>query len=264
MTQVFALALALRLATVGLVLEAVESLVARRALTDSGLLSWPIGGQLRSPRLAGPSADKLLSPLLRYPNILFVIALRIPVGALAFIVPDRFLAYPMTALLLSHLAMVARSGFGGDGSDQMTTLILLPGTVALWLNTRAVTYALWFIAAQLTLSYVTAGIAKLRGKRWRNGTGLIGITSTTVYGYPRIAHTLATHPYVSIALSWLIICWEITFPIVFVAPHEVALSVLAVGLLFHLANAVILGLNGFLWSFGAAYPIILALTIWPK
>jgi hypothetical protein len=56
--------------------------------------------------------------------------------------------------------------------------------------------------------------------------------------------------------SWSVLCFECGFPVALLVP-SVTLPWLAVGLLFHVANAYIFGLNRFVFAWLAAYPSLL-------
>ena len=59
------------------------------------------------------------------------------------------------------------------------------------------------------------------------------------------------------AAAWFVIAFEVTFPLALVlGPTGVAVYA-AVGALFHVSNAVLMGLNTFVWAFVATYPAVL-------
>jgi hypothetical protein len=55
-----------------------------------------------------------------------------------------------------------------------------------------------------------------------------------------------------------VILFEVSFPLVLVAPPAIAVAALGVGLTFHLSCAVLMGLNSFVWPFPATYACVLA------
>jgi hypothetical protein len=57
--------------------------------------------------------------------------------------------------------------------------------------------------------------------------------------------------------SWLVIVFECAFPLVLWVRPQGAALLLACGLAFHLCNALVLGLNRFLWAWLAGYPALL-------
>lgn len=252
------LGLSEHIAAIGLTLSSLELLHRAPALAPTGLLSWPVAS-LRSPALAvGPFAN-LLNRCFNPPGIELLCALRLASAILLFLFPSATLPSLLTLTLatLTSLLLMLRTSYGNDGADQMMLIVLIPATLARWTGQpRAITYALWFIAMQCCLSYLTSGIAKVKGKSWRDGTGLTGVLSTRTYGIPALARLFRSVPALATASSWAIILTEIGFPVILIAPPSWVPWILAGGFSFHLATAIVMGLNAFVWSFGAAYPAL--------
>jgi len=118
--------------------------------------------------------------------------------------------------------------------------------------------AVIFIAAQLALSYVAAGIFKLISPVWRSGEALPGILNTYGHGVAWASHVVGRRKWIGFAAGWLVMLFELIFPIVFVAPPSLVAVLLAAGFAFHLGCAVLMGLNSFLWPFPATYACVLA------
>ena len=57
-------------------------------------------------------------------------------------------------------------------------------------------------------------------------------------------------------VGWAVIVFELLFPLALVAPNSLMFSLFAIGAIFHLGNALVMGLNTFLWTFLAAYPAV--------
>lgn len=100
---------------------------------------------------------------LKYPNYVVLVGVQ---GVCALLLVTR-LAGPVTPLLVSIILVVRllanlRNPFGLDGSDQMH-VVLFAGLTFYYLvpDPFAKSVALWFIGAQLLLSYLSAGFAKL-------------------------------------------------------------------------------------------------------
>jgi hypothetical protein len=121
----------------------------------------------------------------------------------------------------------------------------------------ALAAGLSFVAAMACLAYVSAGVAKLRSGNWRGGAFLGAVLATEFWGGERLSSFATGSPWLVRLLERGVIVFELVFPIVLVLPLPAALAVLAMGVLFHLAVAVALGLNTFLWAFVATYPAIL-------
>jgi hypothetical protein len=67
-------------------------------------------------------------------------------------------------------------------------------------------------------------------------------------------------PPLAYALCWGTILFESAFVMAPILPQQALLVLLAVAATFHVAVAIIMGLNGFVWSFVATYPAILYLN----
>jgi hypothetical protein len=160
--------------------------------------------------------------------------------------------------LLSHL----RSPYGGlDGSDQMQ-VILFSSLAVFYLvpGAETQTFALLFIAAQALLSYLSAGLAKLVSPAWRSGAAISGIMSTDNYGSRIINSWMQKNMTAAAVLCWMVILFECLAPATVFAGPVPCLVFIGCALVFHLTIAFIMGLNTFVWSFGATYPAILFLT----
>lgn len=249
-----------RLVSIGALVTTLELLVNARQFDAAGLYSWRIVGSrpgiVRRPRL-----ETVLGRLLDRPWILALLTLR-AIGCAALIIAPitRFVAAPaLTVVLGVTLLFNLRSAYGQDGSDQMTTQIYL----ALWINLFATPenhltmICLAYLAAQSCLSYAASGIAKLAGRPWRDGVAVFLIFNTETYGLAPVARWLKTHPRIGWSMTWSVNIIETAFPLVLVVGHPACWIFLGWGVLFHLMNAVVMGLNSFLWAFTATYPAIL-------
>jgi hypothetical protein len=165
----------------------------------------------------------------------------------------------LLALVTSTLARWRRYT-GGDGAEQMAVVVLAAACLAVlpYPSEARVTLAVLFIAAQLSLSYVTAGIAKLISPVWRDGAALPAILSTHGHGHPAAARFLQDHPALARVGCWTVIGLECLFPLLVLGPAWLAIPALALGLAFHAGCAILMGLNSFLWSFPATYACVLA------
>ena len=241
------------------IVTSAELLVRARQLRPGGLLRLEIM-QLRAKWMLGQRFSRHLSSWCSYPTILVPIMLRM-IGGVALI-----FAGTSGSLLSILAALVAVFGvwiylaapFGHDGSDQMISVVLISIALAnIHGSDRTQKLCLWFVASQACLSYASAGYAKLIVPGWRRGDFLPRILKTKTYGCPLVGDFLAAHVTVSRLLSIGIIAFECLFPLVLLAPRDVVVVVLGLGLTFHLIVAATMGLNNFTWSFAATYPAIL-------
>jgi hypothetical protein len=118
-----------------------------------------------------------------------------------------------------------------------------------------------FVAAQSLLSYFVSGAAKLFSRQWRAGTAVRGILGTETYGNALLSRFLKPERvYLNKLACWAIIGCELTFPTAIFVPKEWSYGILALGGLFHLFNAIVLGLNRFLFAYLATYPSIILIA----
>jgi hypothetical protein len=75
------------------------------------------------------------------------------------------------------------------------------------------------------------------------------------YGSPAWVRRLAT-PRRCQLLAIAVIAFETTFPLAFIDPW-LSLALIGIGLCFHVANAIVFGLNRFLFAWASAYPALL-------
>jgi hypothetical protein len=163
--------------------------------------------------------------------------------------------------LVVRMLLYLRNQLGLDGSDQMTLVVCTGVAVALLVPDHgAQLIALDYVAAQLLLSYAVAGIAKAISPTWRSGKAIVGILSTIGYGSPPVGAFLKRHPRLAQAACWWVIAFECSAAALILLGTPGAVAIIAVGLCFHVSIALLMGLNNFVWSFGAAYPALLLLA----
>jgi len=251
--------LVLRLAAVAVLVSTLEYQVNHRCLRDGGLMGWAVGS-LRYPITAFRPFELVLNAVLAYPRVRFTIAALSCLAVVVVCGPEALvtsLVLP-AAILLGLLLLTIRNGYGLDGADQMTLLVFGGAAVAGVAQTAASTRMfLLFVAFQGCLAYGTAGVAKLLSTEWRDGSALLGITATRIYGNARVHRAVRRHPSLTRIASRSMIAWECLFPLVLVIPPVAVFVILASGALFHLFNGFVMGLNTFTWAFIATYPAIL-------
>ncbi len=165
------------------------------------------------------------------------------------------------SLIISSAGLITRFGGPlGGGSDSMFFQIQIGLLIASFgvANPILTRIGLGWIAAQSVLSYFIAGVSKLKNQDWRSGLALGNLLrSNGPYVLFTPARKLANSNALCVAFSWLIILFEITFPAVLLLPWEGKVAMLSAGLIFHIANAAVLGLNRFVWAWAATYPALL-------
>lgn len=254
-TMAGALDFSVRLVAVGLAITGAELIADRRAFTACG----PFGPRVFAA-LRGANPPNLLAG----PRGIFVVAavqvlaatVLVAFGPMSLIGRSALVALGITTTLIRRRRVI-----GGDGAEQMSDIVLISALLAVLPvpGDGRITLAVVFIAAQAVLSYFTAGVAKLVSPMWRSGRALPAILSTYAYGLAPVSRIMGSRPTIGFVLGWVVILFEILFPLVLIAPPPVAIAALGVGLTFHLGCAVLMGLNSFVWPFPATYTCVLAI-----
>ncbi|TDN87733.1 hypothetical protein [Microbacterium sp. BK668] len=262
MTGDQAFLLSLILVSVGIVVSSAEDLSAFSLYREDGLLAWRLS-KLRHPALAHGLLSDILERVYHPAGHRAILWGTIVCAVSSVTLASAgAIAGPTIALtLLGVVALGFRSVYGLDGSDQMT-LIVLSGLVVVasvpddeWIRT----VAFLFIAAQLVLSYLVSGIAKLTSTEWRSGRAIVGILSTAGYGNPTLFRLLRTRPHLAQAVCIGVIAWEAGFPIIMLAFIGQPIWLLGLGMAFHGGIALVMGLNNFFWAFSAAFPALVVM-----
>ncbi|MGH9638152.1 MAG: hypothetical protein ACRD72_25225 [Candidatus Angelobacter sp.] len=248
------------LASGGVLISSLELLTLKKEFEDGGLFSWDVLRTVsRASLRVGTGRPR---DLISHPFFVPVLIGTRALAALLLICFSNIYGLSIAcvvAIVAVGILMFWRAPLGLDGSDQMS-LITFAALVIFKLFPRDVRVAqasLWFIAIQGCLSYLVAGIAKVISPIWRSGEAVRKILSTRTYGSRRSAALLSGRDGVCIVLSWLVMLFECTFPLA-LAFGKTGFAVFAIlGICFHIANAVAMGLNTFVWAFVATYPAIL-------
>ncbi|MCC7377385.1 MAG: hypothetical protein IT581_22180 [Verrucomicrobiales bacterium] len=254
-----ALGWVLRIAAVGVIVYGIEMLAIRRILRDDGLMGWEIGS-LRFLYFTRGWSAKFWNAWLRYPVFRMILVVRVVLGFVVLTIPAQWILHP--ALILptwwALFLFTKRNHYGQDGADQMLLIVFTAAAlVSLHVTPLTCRLALWVVALQCALAYTAAGIAKLTAGGWRDGRFLPGIFATQIYGMPGVHRILSEHRSLAVGLSWLVMLWESLFPLAFLLPWPFGLGFVAVGVGFHLANAVTMGLGSFFVAFLSTYPALI-------
>jgi hypothetical protein len=236
-----------------------EMIYRRHILRRGGLLSWEVFSLNTRFSNEGVFA-KVGSVLLNYPQVLAIVLIKLLCGLVLLLslwTGSRIHVLAVCLAALTSLLLSYRNRYGSDGADQMGLII----SVALALgylggSNRSLSYALLFIAFQVQFAYLTAGIAKASSRKWRDGTGFRGIISTHSYGRHWLRILLERYPSLSIAMSWSVILFLVSFFSLFLLGGPFLIAAFICGICFHIGNATVMRLHTFVWSFTAAYPAV--------
>ncbi len=254
--------LAVRLAAVPVAISAAELLVRRRALTKGGLLDYEVLGLLKGTIASHDTARaRVFRTLMDQRFYSFVLAVQLLVAGAIIVAPTLTALVCVTAGL--QLLMMKRNHLANDGSDDMVTVVLVSTAVAL-VAVSKVAMVSWavFLTGQLLLAYFVSGLSKAQSDSWWQGKAVTGVLGTRIFGHPRFAQILDRHPRGGSLVTRGTFFFEIMFPAFLLTPKPVFLGALAAMLAFHLACAVIMGLNTFVWAFAACYPAALWSWSW--
>jgi hypothetical protein len=192
-------------------------------------------------------------------RILLLIYLLAGIGLVVFHAYSAGFTCCAFLLLLAMIISQLRYVFGGEGSDQMNVILIfsLFAGFGFFSSHKMSEYAIFFIAGQSCLSYCSSGIAKLISAQWRKGDAVFNIFNTGSFGNARVSRFLVNRKRLCFFLSWSVIIAECLFPLSLVLPSRFILVFMIWGFCFHLLNAIVMGLNVFLWSYLATYPCII-------
>lgn len=237
-----------RAAALAAAVNALELLALHRALSDRGV--W------RAPLLS--SHWGVWRPLLGARAFTGVLAAQCGLAVAMAVAPGTTLGCLAAAALafISWLSALRFRGNVNGGSDAMLFTVLGGLAVAQLPHVASVVHegGVLYIAAQLTLSYVRAGIVKAKESSWWSGQALSAFLALPAYGVPawvprRIPNDLRLLRVASVG----VIGFECLAPLAWLDPM-VCLALIAVAFTFHAATAALFGLNRFLLAWSAALP----------
>ena len=160
-------------AVLGVTMTTVESIWhwRRGNFGETGIWPWYI---LREDH--NPLASAVLTPALDGAGLLALLLVRL---AAAILVPVCYGAglnagLPLLILIVSQFLLAWRTRLGNEGGDQMTNIMLIMAFLpqALPNEPAIANLAALFVGAQILLSYIASGGAKLFGPKWQRGEAL--------------------------------------------------------------------------------------------
>ncbi len=247
-----------QVAAVGVIVSCLEWLAQPAKLRDDALLGWATQRN-RAAWLVRARYGRLLDALFAFSGAIALHVLRLAC-AVTLVAPwtDGPLRVACVLTLAGlALALRFRLPIGLDGSDQMLSIVLV--TVALAHVVDSETgrvLCLAFLACQACLAYATSGWLKLADPLWRDGTYLGRVLSSTTFGHPRLGAFLLRNRRAARLLTAAMLGFECLFFAGVLLGGPAAVVAIACGVAFHLATAVFMGLNTFVWAFVATYPAV--------
>jgi hypothetical protein len=246
------------IAAIGVVISSLEMLAVRQHYGSGGLFSW----EFHKSRLSASGRRRLSGVggvLFEHRGILLLLVVRILAACtIPFVLTNRVHLLAAAAVVaVSSMLLTVRGTDGRNGADEMHTIIFPALSLSLLSdNALALKAGLWFLALQLNLSYLTSGIYKARERGWWDGSYLRMAFRTEAYGNEGLWKLLGERPRVGRVASVMVIVLECGFFLSLIVPLAYSWPILVAGALFHICNAVISGLNTFVWSYLALYPAV--------
>ncbi len=245
------------LISIGVAIQALETLSARHIFSPAGLFDWNLLSTNATWMREG-IRGALLNVLFQYPGFLVLIFLQLV--AAVVILSGQFPEWTFAAIsimLIVHMLFLLRNQYGLDGSDQMMLLVLTALFVYhLYPTNSMLTIVFGFLTGQLLLSYLTSGIAKAISPAWRSGAAIAGILSTNSYGSRILSRFFLKYHWAARTACWGVFCYECCGPLLVWIHPGAALAFIAIGVTLHLSISACMGLNIFFWSFTSTYPAL--------
>ncbi len=250
-----ALDVSVRIASAGLCLTALEVIADRRSYADDGIFG---------PTMVLAVRGNALPAVLRPPAVVVALAATQLLASAVVLGAGPYTALGRAAVGVSLVTLITlhrRRVLGGDGAEQMSTLIVAATAAAVLPSPQParIAMAVAFLAAQAALSYTTAGVAKLVSPLWRSGVAVAQVLDTYGHGHARAADFLRARPRMTRAATAAVLLVEVPFALLVLGPRPLVAATLGAAFAFHVACAFLMGLNGFLWAFPATYPCVWAI-----
>jgi hypothetical protein len=257
-----AIAAVLRIGAIGVAITSLEELSRPHDTKPGGILDVEV--QLARRRSLARLSSRFTTTSLRG-GVLALTWFRL-FGALSLVAGAQVFAVARLGSIvvaISSLLLRLESTTGTHASGSMaTTTFLACGLGTAVGSDRAMSFALAFIAANACLAYLVSGLRKLQEPRWRSGQAIAVNASTLMWGNQRTALLLRGHPNVGLALCWTTIMIECLLPTALLVPIPVGFVLISLAASMHVAIAIDMGLNCFVWSFVATYPAIVYCAGW--
>lgn len=246
---------------VSVVVATLEYLRVSADFGERGAFAWSVFRTARGGYRLPPALRRIQAALFRRTGSVVLLAVQVAAVLAAALLPMRTMGQWLALLVSSTcLGLLAfRQRYGEDGADQMNLIVsvALVLTVGPFQSDTALRIGLAFIAAQLVLSYASAGIAKVVSPVWRSGRAVGLVVDTATYGSRQAGAVLRRWPRLGYLLTWAVIVFEVSFVAMVFLPWPWVMVPLAVGATFHASIALVMGLNNFLPAFLSTYPAML-------
>lgn len=240
------------LLSIAFILQSLEYLLIRNTFSDIGI--WKYKDIKNDFEIFPKFVQKTLDLLLNYKVFILIVFFRLL--ASCFYLFESSLLISILLLIINLLIALRWRGTFNGGSDYMAIIILTSLIIfSLSPNADFGKAAIYYLSFHLASSYFYAGLVKIRNREWRSGIALKEFMSLTIFKENIDLNKLFSNLSFNKMLSYFIILWELLFPLAFL-DKNIAIVMLTIGILFHLFNAYIIGINRFFYIWLAAYPVV--------
>ncbi len=251
------------LSSAACIISSLEWLSLRGEFKNEGFYSWPVrqtSNFLFNKKLLYHVFDFLY----KYPNVLFILVVQLIAASFIPIIYYNLTIASVLCFLIAlcSILIALRGRTGYCGADLMTKITFLAiGLALLSSNLQVWRACLVFLSGQVLVAYGTPGILRISNKKWLNGSQLLNIIRLNTYGHRSIWQHAVNYPVLVKASAIGVVLFEFGSLFALFLPLPFLLLYLACGLIFHLLNSIIMGLNTFFLSFIAIYPALIWLSI---
>jgi hypothetical protein len=245
-----------------ILIDSFEKISNYKEYLTGGLLSWNLLRKNSSFTSKPESFRNFIDIIFPVRSWLLLIGLRIVCGATLLVLPFQspLLVISYTGLfVIGSLINLRNRAYKAEAENRFSLIIIGALLLRSLLPTDNVTLAaLWFIALQPCLSYLAAGISKIRNRDWRKGNGFKYVaTSGELVPVKEINVFFQGHQTLTRLINWLIILFECVFPMALFAGQIVLWFFLIGGVILHIGIAFGLRRGKFFWVWMATYPALI-------
>lgn len=249
------------ISAIGVVVSGLEWLALKKHFSEDNLFSWKVR---KKGLYFFLKYTKLLEYIYSRKFILTLITIKVfsAIIVLIFINDDSIIILPLILISTISIILSLKTYIGYNGADQLIKITFITTSLCILFKSEvAYSIGLIFLSVQLIISYATPGLMRIFQKDWRNGNHLIYITRQHTYGNKYLFKVLKENLIFCKVSSYGIALFEIGSVVAFLLPLEFVIYYLIIGVLFHISNSIIMGLNTFLWAFIGVYPAYIWLAL---
>lgn len=237
------------------IISCIELLNLKSYFAHDNLFSWKIV-KIELSQSYSKNTLTFLDKILKYPNIFWILYIQIISSFLILLISSKAILGLLCLIISLCYFLLSFRGFDGfNGGDSMNKVIFLSSCLGLLFSKENI--VLYFIAFQLMFAYSLSGWFKATEIRWFNGTFLLNVLRQKTYSREFVWNIMKEKKYMAAAISTFIVMLECLCISLFFMPTEIQILYLIVLGVFHVMNALIMGLSAFVIPFLSCYPALI-------